>query len=114
MNTVNTVKSGNKGEDKAVRYLRLHGYKILDRNFRCRWGEIDIICEKKGAIIFVEVKKRASDLFGGGAAAVGHAKRERIIKTAQTYLMNIDAEREVRFDVIEITDGRLNHIKNAF
>ena len=83
MNTVNTVKIGNLGENKAARYLVLHGYKIIDRNFRCRYGEIDIICEKHGALIFVEVKKRANDLFGGGAAAVDERKRERIIKTAQ-------------------------------
>ena len=114
MNTVNTVKIGNLGENRAARYLMMRGYKIIDRNFRCRYGEIDIICEKRGALIFVEVKKRANDLFGGGAAAVDNKKRERILKTAQVYLLNRNSEREVRFDVIEITGRQINHIKNAF
>lgn len=114
MIVVNTVKSGNLGEDAAVCYLKRRRYKILDRNFRSRYGEIDIICEKSGTLVFVEVKKRANAVFGGGAAAVNKAKQEKIIKTAQIYLAGMDAEREMRFDVIEITDGEINHIENAF
>ena len=114
MNTVNTKQIGNRGEDKAVRYLKLRGYRILERNFRSRFGEIDIICEKQKTLVFVEVKSRKNALFGGGASAVNAAKQKRLIKTAQTYLMGNETDREMRFDVIDITGDAVSHIKNAF
>ncbi|MBO4898400.1 MAG: YraN family protein [Clostridia bacterium] len=105
---------GDIGESQAALYLRLHGYRILKRNFRTRQGEIDIIAQKKGELIFVEVKKRKNDSFGGGSAAVNTAKQQRIIKTAESFLSNYEKEVPCRFDVIEINANKITHIKNAF
>ena len=105
---------GDLGERQAALYLKLHGYKILKRNYRTRQGEIDIIAEKKGELIFVEVKKRKNDLFGGGSAAVNTAKQQRIKKAAESFLLSCEKEVACRFDVIEINDNKITHIKSAF
>ena len=73
---------GNWGEDKAALYLRLHGYRIVERNFRCRQGEIDVIARKGGVIAFVEVKSRKPGSMVGGFEAVNKRKQGLIIKTA--------------------------------
>lgn len=99
---------------RAAAYLKRRGYKIIETNYRSPFGEIDIIAQKGGALVFVEVKKRKSGLYGGGAAAVDMRKRQRIIKTAQSYIMYMTEEKEMRFDVIEILDGEISHIENAF
>ena len=105
---------GDIGERQACIYLRLHGYKIIEKNYRTRFGEIDIIAEKKGTLVFVEVKKRKNDLFGGGSAAVNAAKQKKIIKAAESFVALLKKETECRFDVIEINGNRITHIKNAF
>lgn len=105
---------GKAAETRACIYLKLHGYKILERNYTGRFGEIDIIGSKNNEITFFEVKQRKNNSYGGGAAAVTYSKQQKIIKTASQYLMQFDKEPAVSFDVIEITGGRLNHIKNAF
>ena len=61
---------GQQGEQIAVQYLKAHGYKILERNYRCRVGEVDIIAEDQGDLVFVEVKARSSKVFGNPAEAV--------------------------------------------
>ena len=105
---------GDIGERQAAFYLRLRGYKILKRNYRTRFGEIDIIAEKKGELIFVEVKKRKNDAFGGGSAAVNTAKQQKIVKAAKSFLSFYEKEPPCRFDVIEINANRITHIKDAF
>ncbi len=105
---------GDIGERQAAVYLMLHGYKIIKRNYRTRQGEIDIIAEKNGALVFVEVKKRKNDVFGGGSAAVNTVKQKRIIKAAQSFLAFYEKEVPCRFDVIEINANKITHIKNAF
>jgi len=94
---------GFKAEDFAVRHLKKMGYKIITRNFSCRWGEIDIIAQKGEYTVFAEVKLRKNDSFGGGAAAVDRRKQERIKKTASLYLSTLETEPPVRFDVVIIT-----------
>lgn len=105
---------GKAAETRACIYLTLRGYRILSRNYAGRFGEIDIIASKNNEITFFEVKQRKNDSFGGGAAAVTYYKQQKIIKTAAQYLQQFEKEPAVSFDVIEITGGRLNHIKNAF
>lgn len=110
---------GAYGEYEATRYLRKKGCDILAANFRCRFGEIDIIARKDGYLIFAEVKTRDENSFYAPAEAVTSRKIQRIVKTAQIYLMEHETSLQPRFDVIEVyTSGgkvkRINHIENAF
>ncbi|CCQ92332.1 conserved hypothetical protein [[Clostridium] ultunense Esp] len=114
---------GNKAEEDASRYLSKRGYQILHRNYRTRFGEIDLICEREGTLIFVEVRSKRSLAFGTGAESVIRKKREKIRRVAEQYLLSHKlTERRIRFDVIEIHYGRekdeieahLRHLEGAF
>jgi len=112
---------GKIGEDIASKYLEAKGYKIKKRNYRTFLGEIDIICEYKGNIIFVEVKTRRSDKFGYPEEAVNFIKQRKIIKNALCYLSKYHLwEKNCCFDVISISISthkdikRIKHIRNAF
>jgi putative endonuclease len=112
----NNYKLGKYGEKIAENYLIENKYKILQRNFYCRQGEIDIIAEYKNYIVFIEVKTRKTLKYGTPAEAVTHIKKKHIIETSRYYLYkNKIQNRMVRFDVIEIfiKNGKvyLNHIK---
>ena len=109
-------RQGNIAEDKAAQYLKEKGYKILARNFAEKTGEIDIIAQdKQNTIIFVEVKQRKTNLFGGGLAAVNKAKQRRITLTAASYIKKTKISyTALRFDIITITAGVLQHYENAF
>ena len=98
---------GVTGEDRAVEALRREGYRILDRNYRCRHGEIDIVAFESGEIVFVEVKSRLTESKGSALAAVTAAKQRRIARVAEQYLAERDlAERPCRFDVVAVgSDG---------
>ncbi len=118
---MNTKTIGDFGEKAAEEYLTEMDYDILERNFRLKFGEIDIIAEKDGCIVFVEVKTRKSNLFGEPSEYVDRRKRERIKKAAAVYA---DLQNDnVRFDVAEVfyeeNNGELflvkiNYIENAF
>ena len=113
---------GTWGEEKAAHYLRLHGYSILERNFSCRSGEIDIVAKKGNYIIFIEVKLRKDAEFAEAKEFVTYGKQRRILTTAQLYLAGHETDLQPRFDVIEIyapggensRKVRINHIKDAF
>ena len=109
-------RQGNKAEAQAADYLKEKGYKILARNFSCKMGEIDIIAQdKQNTIIFVEVKQRKTNLFGGGLAAVNKAKQRRITLTAAAYIKKTKINyTALRFDIITVTAGVLTHYENAF
>lgn len=107
------------GENAAALHLSRKDYRILHRNFRSKSGEIDIICENNGVIIFVEVKTRRSDKYGMPSEAVNYRKQQKIIATAMLYLNEQCLYgRSFRFDVVEvfINQGiiKYNHILNAF
>lgn len=111
--------TGRIGEDAACAYLRLHGYAIAERNYRSRFGEIDIIACKNGTTAFVEVKTRGKSPLGTPAQAVDIYKQQKLIKTAKQYIMYRQlVDTDMRFDVIEVEmygiHIRINHIKNAF
>lgn len=103
------------GEDTAARLLSCEGYRIIARNYRCKYGEIDIIASRDNCIYFVEVKTRKSYDYGRPAESVTKLKQEHIRKTAVFYLNEIKAQGlsipRVRFHVIEVV---LEHIENAF
>jgi len=113
---------GDWGEERAARYLRLHGYRVLERNFRCRQGEIDIIAQKGDIVAFVEVKQRKNAEHGEAREFVTFSKQRRIIAAAELWLVKSGCELQPRFDVIEIyaPQGtgtlfpRINHLENAF
>jgi putative endonuclease len=110
---------GEKGESIAVRYLKKKGYKILEKNYRTKLGEIDIIAKDKDTIVFVEVKSRRSWQFGNPKGAVTLAKQRKISKVALYYLKTNDrSNAKARFDVVTITATRdkskIEIIKNAF
>lgn len=114
-----TKKLGNIGETLAADFLENHGYKILEKNFRIRSAEIDIIAEKAGELIFVEVKTRSNIRKGLPAEAVNLRKQKKIIEAASVFLQDENyADRACRFDVIEIIAAgelfKINHIENAF
>jgi putative endonuclease len=105
----------------ASKYLEEKGYKIKERNYRTFLGEIDIISESKGNIIFVEVKTRRSDKFGYPEEAINFNKQRKIIKNALCYLAKYNLwEQNYCFDVILVSISnhrdieKINHIKNAF
>lgn len=112
---MNTRAIGVQGEQIAVRYLQKCGYKVLERNFACRYGEIDIIALHNGYHVFVEVKSRNTLTFGLPREAVVSYKRERIISTAQYWLFkNRKTGVPVRFDVVEVVDNIPSVIMDAF
>lgn len=113
-------KPGVWGEVFAARYMREHGYEIVTANYRCRFGEIDIIAKTDEFIVFTEVKTRAYEHLVSGREAVDYRKQERIIKTASLFLENNQYDLQPRFDVAEVTldsDDNLTgitYIENAF
>jgi putative endonuclease len=105
---------GNSGEKQAAKFLKKQGYKILEKNFRCPFGEIDIIAKRDDTVAFVEVKTRTSDLFGQPMEAVQSDRRKRYIRSAKYYFAGKELDVIVRFDIIEVTPQSINHIENAF
>ena len=103
-------------EQKAVEYLKEKGYSIINQNFRCKIGEIDIIAQWKDVIVFVEVKYRKTASFGYPEEAVSYYKQEKIRKVAQYFLTgsNSFVDMDCRFDVIAIEGEEIRHIENAF
>ena len=110
---------GRSGESVAARYLKHNGYRIVSTNYRAKTGEIDIVAEEGGALVFVEVKMRRQSAYGSPQAAVDKRKQRKIARTAQHYLATTrQTGRRSRFDVLAITvmDGKTSFkiIKNAF
>ena len=113
------ISTGKRGEELAVAYLAEAGYRIVERNYRCLFGEIDIVAEEGETLVFVEVKSRRSDAYGDPQLAVGHQKQKKISMIAVHYL----AERHLRhrlarFDVVAVkllpAGHRIELIRNAF
>lgn len=114
---MNNKKLGNTGEILAQKFLKKQGYKILEKNYSNKIGEIDLICynKKEDCYIFVEVKTRSSLEFGSPAEAVNFHKQNKIRKTAEVYLLyNKLIDKKVQFDIVEVLNDKINHIKNAF
>src|SRR3970282_601959 len=110
---------GQEGERLAERYLRKKGYKLVERNYRCAVGELDLIVLDRRIVVFVEVKTRTGHGFGSPLEAVEFRKQRKMIQAAQFFLSAKGLQqREARFDVIGISwPGRepvLEHIENAF
>ena len=112
----NNRRVGSEYEERAALYLEGMGYRILERNFRCRLGEIDLVARHKGYLVFVEVKYRRSERYGAPAEAVGYQKQRTISKVAQYYLMRrgLGSRMPVRFDVVSVLGEDIEVYENAF
>ena len=113
------IKKGRRGEKEAGRFLRKRGFRILEKNYRTRFGEIDIIALDGDTVVFVEVKTRHGDSFGAPGEAVDSRKRLHMTRAASSYLKAKGIEdRQARFDVLALVfkDGRyeMEHIRDAF
>jgi len=112
-------RPGSDGEGLACRHLEARGYAILDRNFRCRSGEVDVVARVGDATVFVEVKERSGESHGAGHEAVTFGKRRRIVRAARIYAASRGLEETpLRFDVISIDwsagEPRVRHYEDAF
>ncbi|MBY0271084.1 MAG: YraN family protein [Burkholderiales bacterium] len=106
---------GEQAEALAADFLRGRGLRITARNYRCRYGEIDLIAREGATVVFVEVRSRASDTYGGAAASITAAKREKLIKTARHYLAGVTPLPACRFDAVLVSGEppRVEWIRNA-
>mgnify|MGYP000477357359 CR=1 FL=1 len=114
---------GALGESVVIDYLKKKRYQILEQNYRCKCGEVDIIAKDGEYIVFIEVKTRKDNDYGTPSEAVNYYKQKRIVQVAKYYMILKGQEFNARFDVIEVfgtcaggklLNGRINHIKNAF
>ena len=113
---MNKRQVGTQYESMAVQYLTEAGYHILERNFRCRTGEIDIIAKDGAYLVFVEVKYRASATCGSALEAVDYRKQQSILRVAQYYMVShgYGTQTNCRFDVVAIQGTEITLIQNAF
>ena len=110
------IDRGQAAEALAADYLRCHGLSILERNFRCRFGEIDLIAQDGETVVFVEVRMRGRSNFGGAAESITARKRERLRKTARFYLAGLRTLPRCRFDALLVsgTGSNIDWIRDAF
>ncbi len=119
---INTKLLGTWGEEQAAAYLRKKRYNIVAMNYRCRYGEIDLIASNRKYLAFVEVKLRKADSFAAAHEYVDRYKQDRIRTTAELYLSQNPSDLQPRFDVIEIyapegtntAQPKINHMEDAF
>lgn len=112
--------TGEKAEQDACQHLQQHGLKLVTKNYRCKFGEIDIIMQDRQSLVFVEVRYRKSSQFGSGAESITMAKQKKLLRTASYYLQQHPqtAQLACRFDVISISGKQdkqreINWIKDA-
>lgn len=113
---------GRWGEDLAAAYLRDKGYSLTAANWRCRFGELDLVAEDGTCLCFVEVKLRRSDAYGTAAAFVDRRKQDRLRAAAELYLAGHPTDLQPRFDVVEVyapqgmdtANPKIFHLENAF
>ncbi len=112
----NNRKVGADKEELAANFLKSRGYQILERNYRCRLGEVDIVAYDQNYLCFVEVKYRTGHQIGRPEEAVDRRKQRKITKVAQFYLMMESGtqDRDVRFDVVSIEKDEIILYQNAF
>ena len=108
------LETGQKAENLAAAFLQAKGFAIIEKNFRAKVGEIDLVAKDGDEIVFVEVRARASRDFGGAAASVGGAKRRKLIRAASLWLQARRWDGACRFDVVAVDGGRLEHLPAAF
>lgn len=113
---INKRQTGAVYEDAVARWLSEQGYQIVERNFYCRQGEIDLIARDGRYLVFIEVKYRRDSQCGHPLEAVSVSKQKKIVKAAAYYChkYRISEEQACRFDVVSILGNDIEHIQNAF
>jgi putative endonuclease len=107
--------AGTRFERLAAQFLTRAGFRVLEANYVCRGGEIDLVCDDAGTLVFVEVRARADDRHGTAAETVGGVKRARLIHAARHYLaVRVGQDVACRFDVVAITGEVIEHVRDAF
>jgi putative endonuclease len=101
---------GAAAEELAAVFLEGQGLRIVERNYRCRFGEIDLVARSGAVLVFVEVRARQSEAFGGAAGSITAAKRRRLVAAARHYLAKHRVSRACRFDVV-LLHGREQEIE---
>jgi putative endonuclease len=106
---------GAQAEARAAQYLQRKGYRVVDRNWTCRGGEIDLVCEHGDTLVFVEVRARADTRHGAPLETVHDLKRRRLVRAAEVYLTKKQLwDRACRFDVVGIAGDVVEHVEDAF
>lgn len=115
-NRQNVNSRGERAEALAAEFLGSRGLTITARNYRCRFGEIDLIARDGDTLVFVEVRSRSDSSHGGAAASITAGKREKLLKTARHYLAGVRNQPPCRFDAVLLTGTppRIEWIRNAF
>ena len=108
------MERGKAAENAAARFLAGQGLRLVERNWRCKMGEIDLIVRDGGTLVFVEVRARSGMGFGGAAASITAGKQSRIIRSAQLYLSALRSHPACRFDVVLLDGPKLSWIRDAF
>lgn len=113
------IKKGNEGEQLAAEYLERKGYEIVERNYRHRHSEIDLIVKREKWLVFVEVKTRSSTAFGHPEDFVDEKKEQKVLEGAEHYIFEVDWKEQIRFDIVAVmqeADGShtIHHIEDAF
>lgn len=106
-------EQGRKWENAAQLYLQRHGLVLVEANFRCKLGEIDLIMREGATLVFVEVRQRAAGAQVSAAASISPAKIRRVVRAAQVYLQRCTRMPPCRIDVVAIDGGRIEWIRNA-
>jgi putative endonuclease len=96
---------GKKAEDVACSFLQRNGLATIERNYNCRYGEIDLIMDDDGTLVFVEVRYRSSSKFGNAVDSVDQAKQQKLVFAANHYLQNRNKLNPCRFDVVALSPG---------
>ena len=107
-------RAGGEAEEQAARFLARRGLEIVARNYRTRFGEIDLVARDGAILVFVEVRMRSSARYGGAAASVGFRKRARIEAAARQYLARLGREPACRFDVVTLEGAEPAWLRGAF
>jgi putative endonuclease len=104
---------GQDGEDRALDYLQQQGLRLVERNFLCKVGELDLVMREGERLVFIEVRERNNPLYGGAAASISPAKQRRIVRAAKFYLLRFAKMPPCRIDVVTIDGGHINWLRNA-
>lgn len=111
---MNNIKKGKYGEEIAEKILTKEGFCIVEKNFYCKYGEIDIIAKKENLLIFVEVKYRENMNYGYAQESVNKKKQIKLYKSAFFYINKKNLDCDYRFDIVAVTKNNFEWIKNGF
>ena len=110
-----TSARGRRAEERAAQHLEAHGLRVVGRNFRCRGGEIDLVCRDGATLVFVEVRLRRNAAYGGAGASITARKQQRVVLAARHYLAaHRQSARACRFDCVLLDGATISWLRDAF